>query len=149
MQLWLSGCINFSSVELYVFLLFYNRWLLFQKHQNLPKDACQMIILTGWNDVVLFKRNSYLAAKLLKAIEMLSRTKCNHVQTSIFWSSKTIKRKQRRKSEVFFTCEPISAVTGRPRIKTNWVSGVNSKNLIFIIIHSKYFPDSDWLKTHV
>ena len=46
----------------------------------------------------------YLAARLLEAIDMLSRTKCYPVQTSIFWSSKTIKRKQRRKSEVFSTC---------------------------------------------
>ena len=22
-------------------------------------------------------------------------------------------------------------------------------NIIFIIIHSKYFPDSDWLKAHI
>ena len=55
---------------------------------------------------------------------MLSRTKCNPVQTSIFWSSK--------KAKFSLLVRPISVVTGRPHIKTNRVSGVNSKNLLHI-----------------
>ena len=55
---------------------------------------------------------------------MLSRTKCNPVQPSTFWSSK--------KAKFSLLVRPISVVIGRPHIKTNRVSGVNSKNLLHI-----------------
>ena len=64
---------------------------------------------------------------------MLSKTKCNPDQTSIFWSSLRRLRGSRGGNAKFSPLvPPISVVTGQPRIKTNWVSGVNLKNLLHI-----------------
>ena len=63
---------------------------------------------------------------------MLSRTKCNMSRLRSFGLLGRLRGSRDGKAKFSLLVRRVSVVTGRPHIKTNRVSGVNSKNLLHI-----------------
>ena len=63
---------------------------------------------------------------------MLSRTKCNLSRLRSFGLLGRLRGSRDGKAKFSLLVRRVSVVTGRPHIKTNRVSGVNSKNLLHI-----------------